>query len=94
MFFFLQLSTRVRNAVEQKKRLVSALAAGVSPEGQKLYMALSKTINNEVMWSGPNIKVFSDVTIIPPYKLENVSGNPDSKQLTYVKKIVSKTLFE
>lgn len=40
-----QLSTRVRNNVEQKKRWVSALSAGVSPEGQKLYMVISKTIN-------------------------------------------------
>lgn len=42
---FLQLSTRVRNAVEQKKRWVSAISAGVSPEGQKLYMAISRTID-------------------------------------------------
>lgn len=85
-----RLSTRVRNAVDQKKRLVSALAAGVSPEGQQLYMAISKTINNEVTWSGANIVVFTDVTITPPYKVENVGGNPDSRQLAYVRKIVEK----
>lgn len=85
-----QLSTRVRNAVDQKKRLCSALAAGVSPEGQRLYMAISKTINNEVTWNGSNIVVFTDVTITPPYQVENVGGNPDSRQLTYVRKIVEK----
>lgn len=40
-----QLSTRVRNSCEQKKRWISAVSAGVSPEGQKLYMAIAKTIN-------------------------------------------------
>lgn len=44
VFNLTQLSTRVRNKVEEKKRLVSALTAGVSPEGQKLYMAITKTI--------------------------------------------------
>jgi len=85
-----RLSRRVRNAIEQKKILVSALQSGVSPEGQKLYMAISKTISNQVNWSGPNIVVFNDVTITPPYKLENVTGSPESRQLAYVKKIVDK----
>lgn len=67
---------------------MTALAAGVSPDGQKLFIAISKTID-QVTWSGPNIIVFNDVTISPPYKVDNVAGNPDSKQLTYVKKIVS-----
>lgn len=34
--------------------------------------------------------MFSDVTIKPPYKAEDVNGNPDSRQLKYVKKIVEK----
>ncbi|KAG4076199.1 hypothetical protein HA402_014748 [Bradysia odoriphaga] len=51
-----RLSRRVRNAIEQKKILVSALQSGVSPDGQKLYMAISKTISNQVNWSGPNIQ--------------------------------------
>lgn len=31
--------------MEQRKRWVAAISAGVSPEGQNLYMAISKTIN-------------------------------------------------
>ncbi|EDS27965.1 conserved hypothetical protein [Culex quinquefasciatus] len=84
-----RLSTRVRNQVEQKKRQVSALAAGVSQEGQNLFLAIARTIN-QVSWNGPNIVVFQDVTISPPYKVDNVNGSPDSRQLTYVKKIVEK----
>ncbi|XP_029714195.1 LSM12 homolog A [Aedes albopictus] len=86
-----RLSTRVRNQVEQKKRQVSALAAGVSQEGQSLFLAIARTIN-QISWQGPNIVVFQDVTITPPYKVENVNGPPESRQLTHVKKIVEKHL--
>uniref|UniRef100_A0A6M2DJE1 Uncharacterized protein n=1 Tax=Xenopsylla cheopis TaxID=163159 RepID=A0A6M2DJE1_XENCH len=84
-----RLNTRVRNQIEQKRRLVNALAAGVSPEGQKLFIAISKTIH-EVTWSGPNIVVYNQVTINPPYKPENVVGNSESREYTYVKKVVEK----
>lgn len=42
------------------------------------------------MWNGPNIVVFRDVTIKPPYKVENMSGQPGSRQFTYIKKVVEK----
>lgn len=45
------------------------------------------------MWSGPNIVVFNNVTINPPYKKENVSGNPDSREFLYIQKIVSLLLI-
>lgn len=99
---------------------MAAISAGVSPEGQKLYMVIAKTINQvsafhaaarhacylsieeiicvcvffcsnpQVTWVGENIVVFNDVTIKPPYRVEDVGGNPESRQLTYVKKIVEK----
>lgn len=68
---------------------MSALKAGVSREGQTLYLAITKMID-EVTWDGPNIVVFNDVVITPPYTVESVNGNPGSRQLTYVKKIVEK----
>lgn len=46
----------------------------------------------QVTWRGPNIVVFNDVIIKPPYKAEDINGNPDSRQLKYVKKIVEKFL--
>ncbi|XP_014210685.1 protein LSM12 homolog A [Copidosoma floridanum] len=84
-----RLNTRVRNQIEEKKRMVKALQAGVSPEGQKLFIAISKTIN-EITWNGPNIVVWDKVTIIPPYKVENVQGNSDDKAFTHIKKVVEK----
>ena len=35
----------MRNQVEQKKRLVTALKADVSPEAQNLFMTISKTLS-------------------------------------------------
>ncbi|XP_022199471.1 protein LSM12 homolog isoform X2 [Nilaparvata lugens] len=84
-----RLNTRVRNQVEEKRRLVTALAAGVSPDGQKLFLTICKTIN-EVTWQGPNIVVLNQVTITPPYRPENVIGNADSKAFNHIKKVVEK----
>jgi len=84
-----RLNTRVRNQIEEKRRLVSALAAGVSPDGQKLFLTIAKTIQ-EVTWQGSNIVVLNSVTITPPYKLDNVQGKVDSKAYTHIKKVVEK----
>jgi protein LSM12 len=87
-----QLSNRVRNQVEQKKRLVSALKANVSEEAQNLFMGLAKMLGfDQVCWNGPEIVVFNDVYIRPPYKPENVEVITHGKQreLEYVRKLVS-----
>ncbi|XP_020709843.1 protein LSM12 homolog A-like [Athalia rosae] len=84
-----RLNTRVRNQVEAKKCIVKSLQAGVSPEGQKLFIAIAKTIQ-QITWSGPNIVVLNDVTIAPPYKLDNVHGNEQSKAYNHIRKVVEK----
>lgn len=84
-----KLNRRVRNQIEEKKKLVMALQAGVSPEGQKLFSTISKTIP-EITWSGANIVVFDNVTIRPPYKVDNVHGNTESGAYKHVKKVVEK----
>lgn len=45
--FELQLNSRVRNTVEQKKRLVSALKANVSEEAQNLFIWLGKMLPSD-----------------------------------------------
>ncbi|XP_060828442.1 protein LSM12-like isoform X1 [Bombus pascuorum] len=84
-----KLNRRVRNQIEEKKKLVMALQAGVSPEGQKLFSTISKTIP-EITWNGANIVVFNNVTIRPPYKVDNVHGNIESGAYKHVKKVVEK----
>ncbi|XP_043470753.1 protein LSM12 homolog [Leptopilina heterotoma] len=84
-----RLNTRVRNQIEEKKRMVKALQAGVSPEGQRLFIAISKTIN-DIVWKGQNIVVFNTVTIYPPYKVDNVYSKVDDQAYIHVKKVVEK----
>lgn len=86
-----RISTRVRNQVEEKKRMVKAIQAGVSPDGQKLFIAIAKTIQ-EITWSGQNIVVLNTVTIVPPYKVDNIQGNIESKPYLHIKKVVEKHL--
>lgn len=83
-----RLNTRVRNQIEEKKRMIKALQAGVSPDGQKLFSAIAKTIQ-DITWSDKNIVVWNDVVISPPYKLENISGINESKAYLHVKKVAS-----
>lgn len=83
-----RLNRRVINQIEEKKRMVKALQAGVSPEGQKLYLAIAKTIPT-IRLAGQNIIVWDKVTISPPYKLNNIYGNEESKPYQHVRKIVS-----
>lgn len=69
--------------------MVKALQAGVSPEGQKLFLAIAKTIPS-IRLAGQNIVVWDNVTIVPPYKLDNIHGNVESKPFQQVRKVVGK----
>lgn len=85
-----KLNTRLRDQVEKKKRAVMAFKAGISPQGQSLFRAISKTLDKEVDWKNEDILVFNSVTITPPYKPENVKGQKDSQAYKHIKKIVEK----
>lgn len=73
--------------MDEKRRLVLARTAGVTPEGQKLFMAISKTIGPQVTWQGTDICVFGDTFVSHPYRSENVRGSSD-RRVVYVKKLV------
>jgi len=88
-----RLNNKLRDQVERKRKQVMAFKVGVSPVGQKLFQAISKTID-EVVWNGENISVLKEVTIYPPYRPENVKGNTDSKALKHVRKIVEKHIAD
>ncbi|XP_025422983.1 protein LSM12 homolog A [Sipha flava] len=86
-----RLNNRIKTQIQDKKRQISAMSANVSPEAQKLYLTITKTIP-EVSWQGQNIVVYDHVIISPPYKPENVKGigNPEDKAILYIKNIVDK----
>lgn len=88
-----RLNNRLRDQVEKKKKQVMAFKSGVSPAGQRLFLAIGKTID-EVVWNGENISVLKEVTIYPPYRPEDVKGNTDSQALKHVRKIVEKHIVD
>jgi len=82
-----RLNARAREQIDKKKKLVAALRAGVPPEGQRLFSAINKTLD-EVHWSGEEIVVMKNVRIVPPYDPSCVRG--DSAASNHVRKIVEK----
>ncbi|CAB3369924.1 Hypothetical predicted protein [Cloeon dipterum] len=97
-----KISTRARNQVEEKRRVISALKAGVSSEGQNLFLNISKTMHHEVTWSNADIIVMKQVRVCPPYRVQDVrvlnedtrGGAPlthtESRAVSHVKKMVDK----
>ncbi|XP_052798180.1 protein LSM12-like [Mya arenaria] len=88
-----KINARLRNNIAEKKRQVNYIGVGVTPEGQKVFNAIVKTIT-DCRWVGENIVVMEEVTIEPPYTLEACRGKDGSKVLDHVKKIVQKHLRE
>ena len=84
-----RLNMRAREQIDKKKKLVNALKAGVSPDGQRLFTAINKTID-EVNWDREEIVVMKNVRITPPYTPECVKG--DQAASNHVRKIVEKHL--
>ena len=89
-----RLNNRAVDQLNQKKRLVTALRAGVSPDGQRLFAAIKKTIE-DVTWLNEDIVVFDKVCIVKPYTQDCVKpfrGSVDvpEKMIDHVRKIVDK----
>ncbi|XP_071543077.1 protein LSM12 isoform X2 [Panulirus ornatus] len=89
-----KLKSRAKRSIEEKQRLIQAMQSGVSPDGQKLFLTICKTIE-EVTWVGASILVMGQVLVSPPYLPENVREHKESKEnntktLNYIRKIVDK----
>merc|ERR1711874_234809 len=81
---------------ERKIKLITAFKAGISPEGQKLYQFINRTLD-EVMWQNDKILVMSKIIIEPPYRLEHVrikqgikEDDSTLKNLNHIRKIVER----
>lgn len=85
---FQKLEKRRLKAIGLKKARIRALSADVAPEGRKLFLTITKTID-EVVWDGDVIVVLNEVRISPPYKVENVNGEKEASVI-HVRKIVDK----
>ncbi|XP_064647642.1 protein LSM12-like [Lineus longissimus] len=93
-----KLQSRLQSNLQEKQRQIDYIGVDVTPEGQNVFNAITKTIK-EVHWEGKTIVVFDQVTIVPPYCVEHVrcrEGTPaqgqtsSQKALEHVRKIVEK----
>ncbi|RWS28035.1 Protein LSM12-like protein [Leptotrombidium deliense] len=98
-----KVERKTRTAIEERRRLAEAFSGGISDEGIKVFLSLTKTIGN-VTWDGKNIIVMNNVEISQPYKPDNcaphshaASGDrravPSAKNaeaVNYVRQLVEK----
>uniref|UniRef100_A0A8C4R8W5 LSM12 homolog b n=1 Tax=Eptatretus burgeri TaxID=7764 RepID=A0A8C4R8W5_EPTBU len=81
-----KLTRRMNTEVGEKMSHAHALSMGVTPEGLQLFQTIQKTIK-DCKWNEKNIIVMDEVTISPPYRMENCKGS-EGNALVHVRKIV------
>ena len=90
----LQVDNRVREAVAERKAIHKAFTEGVSEEGLRLFLTLSKTLGRDVSWRGKDIFVNQVVLIRHPYRSENCAAQNENtrndKTIAYVQQLVNK----
>ncbi|XP_025834204.1 protein LSM12 homolog A [Agrilus planipennis] len=88
-----RINSRIRNQVDEKKRLLTSMSSSVTPEGQRLFVTIGKTIK-DIRWRNTDIVVWDQqvgcVVITPPYQLEDIQGNSNSMEYSYIRKVVEK----
>jgi len=72
-------------AIRSMKEEISRIGVGVTQEAQEIFNALARTL--PCKWSKESITVFDDVTIDPPYAIENCRG-PTAVSVERVKKVL------
>ncbi|XP_067635660.1 LSM12 homolog A [Eurosta solidaginis] len=87
-----QIKIRLRKTVQHRQTYLKSRNADVSLEAQELYRTIAKQFKvNEVSWQGANIQIFNEVTVSPPYRVENVISTSNNKSLcNYIKKMIEK----
>ncbi|XP_062141750.1 LSM12 homolog A [Drosophila sulfurigaster albostrigata] len=85
-----QVKMRLRKTVERRQDFLKSKNAEVSPEAQELYRAIAKQLGyNEVSWQGQNIQILNEVTVSPPYRVDNVVSSSDNDtSCNYIKRII------
>lgn len=81
-------------AVSERNALAAAYTSGVTEDGLKLFLNLSKTLGRDVTWKGQDIIVTSTVLVKHPYRADNCCMVSESvkndKMIAYVQQLVSR----
>lgn len=84
----------MREAVAERKAIHKAFTEGVTEEGLRLFLTLSKTLGRDVSWRGKDIFVNQCVLIRQPYRSDNCSALNENarneKTIAYVQQLVNK----
>ncbi|XP_017851051.1 LSM12 homolog A isoform X2 [Drosophila busckii] len=85
-----QVKMRLRKTVEKRQDYLKSKNSDVSPEAQELYRAIAKQLGyHEVSWQGRNIQILNEVTVSPPYRVDNVVSSSDNDtSCNYIKRII------
>ncbi|EDV92211.1 LSM12 homolog A [Drosophila grimshawi] len=85
-----QVKMRLRKTLERRQDYLKSKNADVSPEAQELYRAIAKQLgSHEVSWQGQNIQILNEVTVSPPYRVDNVVSSSDNETAcNYIKRII------
>lgn len=67
-----KVKQREEKAITRAREAAARIGVSVTPEAQKIFDALSKTL--PCVWRGEQILVMNEVLIVPPYKVESCSG--------------------
>lgn len=84
-----KLNNRLNTNKEEKRKRMNYIGVDVSDEAQKVFNAIVKTLS-ESRWDGKNIVVMDEVTIRPPYGVDDCQGKQGSQVLNHVRKIIQK----
>lgn len=86
-----KLKKRLIQEVQAKVNMAQASSMGVSPDGQRVFAFIYKTIE-QCRWSDKSILVMDEVLINPPYRAEDcmAKDGKEAKALDHVRKIVEK----
>ena len=88
-----KLNNRLNASKEEKRKRINYIGIGVTDDAQKVFNAIVKTLA-ESRWEGKNIVVMEEVTIRPPYGIDDCQGKAGSQVLNHVRKIIQKHMSD